>query len=228
MILKLAHKPGHLGRKPTFAQLSEHFYWPGMNRDVNTLCEGCVACQKIGKLRKRVAPLQPLPIIDIPFLRIAMDFVGPLSTTKQGKIYILVLMDYGTRWPEAKTVSAPTSRAAADMVLDICCCFGVPNEIVTDRWSHFVNSLLNKVHKKLGIRHITTTPYNPQTDGMVEILKWTPKSILKLSLCSFHGQWNQALLLVLAEYRSTPCRATGFTELLLGRIIRTPLKVLKG
>ena len=93
VLLKLAHKPGHLGRKATLAQLSEHFYWPGMYRDVKTLCEGCVACQEIGKLRKRVVPLQPLPIIDTPFLRIAIDFIGPLPRTKQGKRYILVLMD---------------------------------------------------------------------------------------------------------------------------------------
>ena len=229
VLLKLAHKPGHLGRKATLAQLSEHFYWPGMYRDVKTLCEGCVACQKIGKLRKRVVPLQPLPIIDTPFLRIAIDFVGPLPRTKQGKKYILVLMDYATRWPEAKAVSAPTSRTAADMILDICCRFGVPKEILTDRGSHFVNSVLKTIYTKLGIRHITTTPYHPQTDGMVERFNGTLKSMLKRSFCSFHGQWDLALPLVLGEYHSTPCRATGFTpaELLLGGNIRTPLKVLK-
>ena len=105
-------------------------------------------------------------------------------------------MDYGTRWPEAKAVSAPTSRTAADIVLDICCHFGVPKEILTDRGSHFVNSLLKTFHKKLGIRHITTTPYHPQTDGMVERFNGTLKSMLKRSLCSFHGQWDQVLPLV--------------------------------
>ena len=229
VLLKLAHKPGHLGRKATLAQLSEHFYWPGMYRDVKTLCEGCVACQKIDKLRKRVVPLQPSPIIDTPFLRIAIDFVGPLPRTKQGKKYILVLMDYTTRWPEAKAVLAPTSRTAADMILDICCRFGVPKEILTDRGSHLVNSLLKTIYTKLGIRHITTTPYHPQTDGMVERFNGTLKTMLKRSFCSFHGQWDLALPLVSGEYRSTPCRATGFTpaKLLLGGNIRTPLKVLK-
>ena len=59
VILKLAHKFGQLGRK---AQLLEHYYWPGMNRNMKTLCEGCVACQEI-----------------------AVEFVGPLPRTKQGK-----------------------------------------------------------------------------------------------------------------------------------------------
>ena len=64
---------------------------------------------------------------------------------------------------------------------------------------------------------------------MVERFNGTLKSMPKCSLCSFHGQWDQALPLVLGEYHCTPCRATGFTpaELLLGGNIRTPLKVLK-
>ena len=64
---------------------------------------------------------------------------------------------------------------------------------------------------------------------MVERFNGTLKSMLKHSFCSLHGQWDLALLLVLGEYRSTLCRATGFTpaELLLGGNIRTPLKVLK-
>ena len=78
-----------------------------------------------------MAPLQPFPIFDIPFVRIAMP------RTKQEKKLILVLMDYGTRWPEAKAELASNSRAAADMVLDICCHFGVPKENLTDRGSHF-------------------------------------------------------------------------------------------
>ena len=80
-------------------------------------------------------------------------------------------MDYATRRPEARAVSAPTSRIAADMVLDTCCCFGVPNEILTNRGYHFVNSLLKIVHKKLGIRLINTMPYHPQTDSVVERFK---------------------------------------------------------
>ena len=64
---------------------------------------------------------------------------------------------------------------------------------------------------------------------MVKRFNGTLKSMLKRSLCSFYGLWDQALPLVLGEYRSTPCTATGFTpaELFLGGNIRTPLKVLK-
>ena len=150
--------------------------------------------------------------MDTPYSRIAMDFVGPFPRTKQGKRYIIVLMDYATRWPEAKAVSAPTSRAAVDVILDICNRFAVPKEILTDRGSHFVNAMLRNVYKRLRIHHITTTPYLPQTDGMVERFNGTLKSKLKRSLSTFHGQWDQALPFVLGEYHSSPCRATGLLQ----------------
>ena len=122
-----------------------------MNRDMKTMCEGCVASQKIGKLRKRIAIL---------FLRIAMDFVGPLPRTNnyKGK-NILVLMDYGTRWPEARAVSVPTSIAAADIVLDVCCHFGVPGNSYCQGVSF---CQFFTVHKKLGIRRklLTLSPSN--------------------------------------------------------------------
>lgn len=87
-----------------------------------------------------------------------------------------------------------------------------------------MNSMLKTIYQRLGIHQITTTPYHPQADGMVEHFNGTLKSILRRSLFTFNDQWD-----VLGKYRSTPCRATGFTpaELVLGKNIRTPLAVLK-
>ena len=112
--------------------------------------------------------------------------------------------------------------------MDITNCFGVPVEILTDRGAHFVGIMMSQLYKQLRIHKITTTPYHPQTDGMVERFNATLKSMLRKSLSAFQGQWDEALLFVLGEYRSTPCRATGFTpaELLLGHNIRTPLAVV--
>ena len=72
-----------------------------------------------------------------------MDFIEPLPRTKTKKKYFFVLTDYTTRLPEARAVSAPSSRAALDMMLDICCLFRITKQILTDRESHFVNSFEN-------------------------------------------------------------------------------------
>ena len=70
---------------------------------------------------------------------------------------------------------------------------------------------------------------HPQIDGVVRRFNGTLKSMVKRSLSSFHGQWDQALPFILGEYHSSPCRATGFTptELLLGKNLNTPLGILK-
>ena len=81
-----------------------------------------------------------------------------------------------------------------------------------------MGTMMRQLYKQLRIHQITTTPYHPQTDGMVERFNATLKLMLRKSLSAFQGQWDKALPFVLGEYRSTPCRATGFTpaELLLG------------
>ena len=134
-----------------------------------------------------------------------------------------------TKWPEAKAVTSPTSKAAADIIVDITNRIGVPVEILTDRGAHFVGTMMRQVYKQLRIHKITTTPYQPQIDGMVERFNATLKSMLRKSLSVFQGQWDKALPFVLGEYRSTPCRTTCFTpaELLLGHNIRIPLAVMK-
>ena len=154
---------------------------------------------KLGRQRKRVAPLQLLPVISEPFHRIAMDFTGPLPRTKGGKCYIIVAMDYATKWPEAKAVTSPTSKAAADLIENITNRFGVPVEILTDGGAHFVGTMMRQLYKQLRIHKITTTPYHPQTDGMVERFNATLKSMLRKSLSAFQGQWDEALPFVLGE-----------------------------
>ena len=98
LVLKTAHRPGHLGRDNTKAQVFDDYYWLGLDRDVRNHCKACPQYQKTAKKRKKFAPLQTMPIISTLFSRIAMDFVG---AQKAGNMHVLVIMDYATRWPEA-------------------------------------------------------------------------------------------------------------------------------
>ncbi len=112
-ILELAHKSAtsaHLGVKKTTAKLYRHFYWPGLSYDVKVACKEC---------SEQKAPLIPLPVIEEPFQRLAVDIVGPLKRTKKGHKWILTIMDFSTRYPEA----IPLRKTDATSVANALCGF---------------------------------------------------------------------------------------------------------
>ncbi|XP_069140935.1 uncharacterized protein [Argopecten irradians] len=105
-VLRLAHDSvmaGHLGAKRTADRILLEFYWPGVIADVSRYCRSCDVCQRtFPKGRVTKVPLGRMPLIDVPFQRVAIDLVGPLQpATDRGNRYILTLVDYATRYPEA-------------------------------------------------------------------------------------------------------------------------------
>ena len=97
--------PGHYPSERTLRTIRTRIDWPGVAKDVKDVCASCPICQKAGPAIIAKAPLNPLPVITEPFTRIAMDVFGPLNRTKADNKYILVLMDYATKWPEAFVLS---------------------------------------------------------------------------------------------------------------------------
>ncbi|CAM4628940.1 unnamed protein product [Lepidochelys kempii] len=129
-LLYLAHDiplAGHQGIRRTRQRLLQNFYWPGVFTTVRQYCRSCDPCQRVGKARdKGKAALRPLPIIEEPFQKVAMDIVGPLSkTTRSGKKYILVVVDFATRYPEA----VPHFSAIATPITELCK-KGKPDKVV--------------------------------------------------------------------------------------------------
>ena len=175
------------------------------------------------------APLIPLPIMEEPFKRIAMDVVGPLPRSSSGKRFILVICDYATRYPEAialRTVDAPT---IAEELLKFFARMGVPEEILTDQGTNFTSQLLAEVYRLLHIKPIRTTPYHPQTDSLVERFNNTLKAMLRKAADDEGKDWDRLLPYLLFAYREVPQASTGFSpfELVYGRHVRGPLDVLK-
>ena len=104
---------GNLGLQCTKYRLLQHFYWPTLTSDVREACKSCPRCQKAAKRPSSKAPLILLPIMTEPFTRVAIDMVGPLTRTKAGNIYILTLMDYGSRYPETILLKNTDSQTVA-------------------------------------------------------------------------------------------------------------------
>lgn len=231
-VLRLAHNipmAGHLGRKKTTDRILQRFYWPGLFRDVKNYCRTCAECQKTAPKGVSKAPMIPLPIIEVPFKRIAMDIVGPLPRSSSGKRFILVICDYATRYPEAVALRCIDANAIAEELVKVFARLGVPEEILTDQGTNFTSQLLAEVYRLLQVKPIRTTPYHPQTDGLVERFNATLKAMLRKTANEEGKDWDKLLPYLLFAYREVPQASTGFSpfELVYGHHVRGPLDILK-
>ena len=230
-IFKLAHRApmaGHFGTKKMQEKILQQFYWPKLGADVSRWCRECQECQKGNKTLQKKAELIPLPVIDQPFKRVAMDIVGPLRRTTTGFKYILTFMDFATRYAEAVPLKKIDAETVADALCQIFTRLGIPDEILSDQGSNFMSTLMAAVFNLLQVKHIRTSPYHPQTDGMLERFHATLKAMLRKT-CPASKEWDRWLPYACFAYRDTPHSATGFSpfELMFGRQVRGPLTIVK-
>ena len=162
----------------------------------------------------------PLPVVDIPFGRMAMDLVGPLPRSRSGNRYVLVLCDYATRYPEAIPLRHIDAEMIAEELVQIFARVWLPQEILTDQGSNFQSRLLQELHRLLQVRAIRTSPYHPQTDGLVERFNQTLKSMLRECAREEGKDWDKMIPFLLLAYREVPQESTGFSpfELLTGEM----------
>ena len=233
-VLVLAHESimgGHLGTSKTADKLLSNFFWPGLQADVQRFCRSCDACQRgIPKGRVTKVPLGSTPIIEEAFQRVAVDLVGPITpSSSRGHRYILTLVDYATRYPEAVPLRQIDTATVAEALLSIYSRLGFPQEMLTDRGAQFTSDVMKEVSRLLSIRHITTTPYHPQCNGLVERFNGTLKRMLNKMCEEQPKDWDRYIDPLLFAYRETPQESTGFApfELMYGRVVRGPLMIVK-
>ncbi|VDI38300.1 Hypothetical predicted protein [Mytilus galloprovincialis] len=160
---------GHLGREKTLNKVRSRFYWPCMTSDISRWCQTCPSCAK----RKRGPGKGKYPMqhytVTRPLECIAIDIMGPLPQTDNDNEYIMVIGDYFSKWKEAYALKNHTAQAVADkLVTEFICRFGAPTRIHTDQGREFESNLFSEICKLLGVEKSRTTPYRPQSDGMVE------------------------------------------------------------
>ncbi|MCO5557087.1 hypothetical protein L7F22_010643 [Adiantum nelumboides] len=135
--------------------------------------------------------------------------MGPLPRTKNGKLYILVAIDYMTRWVEAHGVARVNEKTVSKFVYTHDCCkFGTPLEIVFDNGPRFRKGLLTEVYEELHIVHRQCTPYYPQSNGLVEEANGVIAGIIRRMVENNTKLWNDFLDGALWPYRTTYREAT--------------------
>ncbi|TWW59234.1 Retrovirus-related Pol polyprotein from transposon 17.6 [Takifugu flavidus] len=175
------------------------------------------------------APLCPIPMMGEPFERVMVDCVGPLPKTKSGNQFLLTIMCASTRFPEAIPLRRVTAPVISKALVKFFTVFGLPMVVQTDQGTNFMSRVFAQVLKSLGIKHITSSPYHPESQGALERFHQTMKTMLKK--CCFESQkdWDDAVPFVLFAAREAVQESLGFSpaELVFGHEVRGPLKLLK-
>nr|GEV20176.1 reverse transcriptase domain-containing protein [Tanacetum cinerariifolium] len=156
-ILKACHygpTEGHHGPNYTAKKVFDlGFYWPTVYRDAQDLVNNCDVCQRQGKISQRDEMLQnSIQVCEI-FNVWGIDFMGPFSSSKGNK-YILVAVDYLSKWVEAKALPTNDARVVCKFLKNLFARFGTSRAIICDRGTHFSGD-----HRKVQINELRDQAY---------------------------------------------------------------------
>nr|GFA03485.1 reverse transcriptase domain-containing protein [Tanacetum cinerariifolium] len=137
---------GHYGANYTAKKVfNSGFYWHTIYKDAFELVKRCDSCQPQG-----------------------IDFMRPFPSSKGNK-YILVAVDYLSKWVKAKALPTNDARVAVKFLKSLFSWLGTPKAIISDRGTHFCNDQFSRIMAKYGVTHHLSTTYHPQTSGQVEV-----------------------------------------------------------
>ncbi|XP_055801096.1 uncharacterized protein LOC129870360 [Solanum dulcamara] len=176
----------------------------------------CHQCQIHGDLIR--VPPNELNVMSSPwpFVAWGMDVIGPIDpATSNGHRFMLVAIDYFTKWVEASSYKSVTKKVVTDFVRNnIVCRFGIPHSIITDNGANINSGLMYEICDKFKIIHHNSTPYRPQMNEEVEAANKNIKRILRKMIDNYK-HWHKNFPFALLGYRTTIRTSTGATPYLL-------------
>jgi hypothetical protein len=206
-LLRAAHDDpisSHFGFQRTYLKLKHQYWWPNMKSSIEKYIKSCSKCQQFNISRqKKTGLLHPITSTDGPFQMIAIDYVGPLPRTPSENRYVFAITDMFTRWVTAVALPSCTAQVTEEALFKhYICRYGVPVSILSDDGTHFRNQLLQSLEYKIGINHIFSTPYHPQSNGVIERCNATfIPQIAKLQDME-HNNWDEYLDAVVFAYNT--------------------------
>ena len=174
--------------------------------------------------------MENTPVVDVPFKCVAVDLIGPIELASEARHrYILTLVDYATRYPEAVPLKRIDTETVAEVLVDIYSRLGVLEEILGDQGTQFISDCIKEVCRLLGVTQSTTTPYHPMCNGLVEKFNGTLKKIMKRLCNEKPKQWHRCINALLFVYREVPQDSSHFVpfELIFGSIVTGPTHILR-
>lgn len=211
----------HMGVAKTLARIRSQFWWPAMEAYVRFRVDSCKVCgeRKRSHSRAQWGLLKPVEVADV-FHTVAADFLGPLPKTKSGNRYILVFMEYLTRFaiviPAASADANTVATAFVDKVIPR---FGAVCRFLSDRGQAFASNLVKAISAVFETRKIFTSAYHPQCDGLVERFNSTLLDMLSKFTDTNQDDWDEFVSAVEFAYNSSYQASVGDSPffLLTGR-----------
>ncbi|GJR61592.1 reverse transcriptase domain-containing protein [Tanacetum coccineum] len=218
---------GHHGANLTAKKVFDAgFFWPTIYKDAHELVKNCDSCQRQGKISQRdEMPQNSIQVCEI-FDVWGIDFMGPFPSSRGNK-YILVAVDYLSKWVEAKALPTNDARVVCKFLKSLFARFGAPRAIISDRGTHFCNDQFAKVMLKYGVTHRLSTAYHPQTSGQVEVSNRGLKRILERTIGENRASWSDKLDDALWAFRTaykTPIGCTPY-KLVYGKACHLPIEL---
>lgn len=196
-------------------------YWPKMCNDIESYVRTCNECSEVAPAPRKCL-LKPWPTPAAPWTRLHIDYAGPISG-----FWYLVIVDALSNWPEIFKVTATTSTKTIEcLVEEAFARQGLCKTIVSDNGRQFVSNEFRVFCEHLGIKHLFSAPYHPQSNGRAERFV----GILKRALEKLGGTSDAALRKFLFCYRRTPSETLGGSspfKIMSGRDMQSRLDLIK-
>ncbi|GJW71429.1 reverse transcriptase domain-containing protein [Tanacetum coccineum] len=173
---------GHHSAPVTAKKVYESgFYWPSVFKDANEYVRRCDACQRSGNISSRdKMPQNNIQVYEV-FDVWGLDFMGPFLQSRGNK-YILVAVDYVSKWVEAQALPMNDARVVVKLLRRLFARFGVLKALIDDRGIHFCNSHLEKALQRYGVTCKLSISYHSQSNGQTKVTNMAIKRILERSV----------------------------------------------
>ena len=205
---------GHPGINKTSKLINQFYWWKDSFNDIREFVNNCDTCKRVKTFSHLpYGKLQPLETPKEPFDRIGMDTIvmGTAASNTKAK-YIQVIVDHHSRYLWAFPTPTNTTASVVNILTNLFRIVGVPKVLLTDRGTNFTSNHFKRFLSQNGVKHIKTSSYHPQTNGLVEKTNNTLITRLKCALKDKPKlKWSTLIPEVVQQYNDTPHDNTGFT-----------------